>query len=554
MLAARLGRGWLIGMALVAAIGRLSPAPAQGLRGDQVEALRQALISEKDRSSRGVELTSKVAALKSMNDLHRALFLAEWRDHHPDPEVAIVDQKYRALVGKRFEQTIRPVLKSTDKALCMRSLEQLDAVATAQPEGCDPCKFMPALAGDLADLTRHGSTGVREMAAKVLGRWHADPEVAVPALGTLLVVGALSERVTAAGSLTQVIEEAYRLANQDNAKMDKAAARRNLILSARGAIPALARGIKDKEPEVRHLSLVGMTAIGRCCHGLVQAWDLTETDENPDKTRTQLEKNFAELLPLILQLGDQCKILPFALGDPELEIRLDALQVIEETATLRLEWARRAQGVSVPEDPLRDSLNVDLPALARNLGDHQVTIRRKTLEVLELMGSAARASAPNVVRSLNDPDPFVRWAAARTLGKFAPAESATAIPGLIKLLNETDTGIRMTAVTSLERYGPAAKHAVPALVIKTRAEDAEMRACGIRALAAIAADSQTVAGCVQDALKDPVELVRQSAREAAARLRQAAQETGGMLSFHKPPVEPNDSTKTKDPLLQGKKP
>jgi HEAT repeat protein len=516
--------------------------------------LRQALISEKDRSSRGAELTAKVAALKSMNDLHRALFLSEWQDHHPDPEVAIVDQKYRALVGKRFEQTIRPVLKSTDKALCMRSLEQLDAVATAQPEGCDPCKFMPALAGDLADLTRHGSAGMRERAAKVLGRWHADPEVAVPALGTLLVVGTLSERVTAAGSLTQVIEEAYRLANQDNAKMDKAAAARNLILSARGAIPALARGTKDKEPEVRHLSLVALTAIGRCCHGLVQAWDLTELDENPETARGQMEKNFADLLPLILQLGDQCKTLPFALSDSELEIRSDALQVIEELATLRLEWARRAKGLSAPEDPLRDSLSVNLPALARNLGDRQVTIRRKALEVLEYMGSAARASAPNVVRSLNDPDPFVRWAAARTLGKFAPAESTTAIPGLIKLLNETDTGIRVTAVSSLEKYGPAAKDAVPALIVKARADDAEMRACAIRALAAIAADSQTVAGCVQEAMKDPADLVRQTARDASARLRQAAQETGGMLSFHKPPVEPTDSTKTKDPVAQDKKP
>lgn len=538
MLAARRARGWQTSLALILALGCFNRAPAQGSRADPVEALRQALQSEKERSSRGAELTAKVAALKSLNDLHRALFLTEWRDHHPDPEVAIVDQKYRAQVGKRFEQTIRPILKSNDKALCMRALEQLDAVATAQPEGCDPCRFMPALAGDLADLTRHGSTGIREMAAKVLGRWHADPEVAVPALGTLLLVGTLSERVTAAGSLTQVIEEANRLANQPNATMDKAVAERNLVLAARGAVPALARGIKDKETEVRHLSLVGLTAIARCSHGLVQSWDLSEENENPEKTRAQMERNFANLLPLVLQLGDQGKTLPFALGDPESEIKSDALQVIEELATLRLEWARRAKGFSVPEDPLRDSLNVNLPALARNLGDRQVTIRRKALETLEFMGTAARASAPNVVRSLNDPDPFVRWAAARTLGKFAPAESATAIPGLIKLLNETDPGIRVTAITSLERYGPAAKDSVPALVIKTRADDAEIRACAIRALAAIAADSQTVADCVHLALKDPVESVRQSARDAAARLQQAAKEPGGMLSFHKPAVAP----------------
>src|SRR5262249_32944651 len=160
---------------------------------------------------------------------------------------------------------------------------------------------------------------------------------------------------------------------------DKAAARQNLILSARGAIPALARGTKDKEPEVRHLSLVGLTAIGRCCHGLIQAWDPAEAAENLEDARAQTEKNFAELLPLVHQLGDQCKTLPFALADAKLDIRSDALQVIEELATLRLEWGRRANGASIPEDPLRDSLNIDLPALARNLGDRQVTIRRKTL-------------------------------------------------------------------------------------------------------------------------------------------------------------------------------
>src|SRR5947209_1361851 len=108
MLSARRTRGWRMCLALTVALGWLTGAQAQAPRVDPVEALRRALLSEKDRSSRGAELTAKVAALKSLNDFHRALFLNEWRDHYPDPEVAIVDQKYRAMVGNRFEQTIRP--------------------------------------------------------------------------------------------------------------------------------------------------------------------------------------------------------------------------------------------------------------------------------------------------------------------------------------------------------------------------------------------------------------------------------------------------------------
>jgi HEAT repeat protein len=547
MCSARRTRGWRSFVTLVVAFGWIAGAQAQAPRVDPVEALRQALLSDKDRSSRGAELTAKVAGLKSLNDFHCALFLSEWRDHHPDPEIAIVDQKYRAIVGKRFEQTLRPILKSSDKALRYRSLEQLDAIAAAQPEGCDPCRLMPALAGDLANMTRHGPPGVREMAAKVLGRWHADPEVAVPALGTLLVVGTLTERVTAASSLTQVIEEASRLARQPNAAADKAVAKRNLILAARGALPALARGTKDKETEVRHLCLVGLTTVIRCSLSAVQADDLVNEDETAEKATAIKGNSLAEFLPLVSSLAEQCKELPTSLMDADVESRSEALQVIEEIAAFRSEWLKHMKGQTASTDPFRDGLVANLPALCRNLNDRDVAIRRKALEALEMFGLAGRASAPNVVRSLNDPDPFVRWAAARTLGRFAPAEAATAIPGLVRLLDETDPGIRLTVVASLERYGPAAKEAVPALLVKAHAQDAEMRAGAIRALAAIAVNSKDVANCVNEALKDPDELVRQCAQVAAERLAAKAKDPAGMLSFHKPATVQNDTAKTRKP-------
>ncbi|MFL5241329.1 MAG: HEAT repeat domain-containing protein [Gemmataceae bacterium] len=541
MVSARRARGWRCVLAFTLAFGCWKDAKAQSPRANPVEALRQTLVSDSDRATRGADITARVAALKSLNDLHHALFLREWRDHHPDPEVALVDQKYRALVGKRFEQMIRPVLRSTDKGLSLRALEQLDGIAAAEPDGCDPCRLMPAVAADLAELTRRGQGEVREAAAKVLGRWHADPEVAVPALGTLLLTGATAERVAAAGSLAQVIEEAARLVAQPNNSVDVALARRNLILAARGAVPALARGVKDKDPEVRRLCLEGLTAVAQSTQSIVQAWSLAGTEKDPQAARRQAEKCIGELLPLVRQINDQeggC--LPATLNDPELQVRIAALHAVEELAMFRAEWLRQAREFSVGDDPLQQILVATLPALSRNLNDRDVNVRRSTLEVLEVLGSTARPAAANVVRSLNDPDVFVRWAAARAMGHLAPAEAATAVPALVKLLSETDSGLRLTAVAALERYGPAAKDAAPALVIRLRSQDNDLRRGVVRALGSIAMDSETASRGLNEALKDPSEIVRKSAGEALERLQAQRKDPGGLLSYHRPPIQSGD--------------
>ena len=55
--------------------------------------------------------------------------------------------------------------------------------------------------------------------------------------------------------------------------------------------------------------------------------------------------------------------------------------------------------------------------LAAGLMDPNPRSRLAAVEALETLGDAARPVAPALVRSLQDPDRFVRWAAARTLGK-----------------------------------------------------------------------------------------------------------------------------------------
>ena len=60
-------------------------------------------------------------------------------------------------------------------------------------------------------------------------------------------------------------------------------------------------------------------------------------------------------------------------------------------------------------------------------------MRLKGVEVLGRMGSAAEPAVPDLVRLLDDADPEVRKAAARTLGRIGPTAEA-AVPALMRAL------------------------------------------------------------------------------------------------------------------------
>src|SRR6266404_563756 len=86
-----------------------------------------------------------------------------------------------------------------------------------------------------------------------------------------------------------------------------------------------------------------------------------------------------------------------------------------------------------------------LAPLTAALVARDVRARRAAIDVLEALGQEAAPAAPSLVRALADPDRFVRWAAARTLGQLAPEQAATAVPGLARLLSDADLDLRVAA-------------------------------------------------------------------------------------------------------------
>src|SRR5207249_1816191 len=63
-------------------------------------------------------------------------------------------------------------------------------------------------------------------------------------------------------------------------------------------------------------------------------------------------------------------------------------------------------------DPLLEGLQELLPVLQAQLGHPNVQVRLGAIEVLETLGDLAVPAAPALIRTLRDPNRFVRWAAA----------------------------------------------------------------------------------------------------------------------------------------------
>jgi HEAT repeat protein len=130
--------------------------------------------------------------------------------------------------------------------------------------------------------------------------------------------------------------------------------------------------------------------------------------------------------------------------------------------------AQQKGGELPPPTPVADNMPGTVQAMITGLSDPDFRVRLVSIDVLEIRGAAAAPAIPALVRALRDPNKFVRWAAARTLGKLAPRQGDDVVPALLRMLDDQeDLGVRITAAKAIREYGkassPAVKQAVPVL-------------------------------------------------------------------------------------------
>jgi HEAT repeat protein len=457
----------------------------------------------------------------------------------------------------------------------------------------------------LAKLTRDASPQVRLVAARALGKINPDVKEAMPALQAMLQNGSLAERRAAAEGLLSMVREINILQKKGRTQSGVEARPEEVLEMATAVTPVAGLGVDDQDATVRTLSLAALLDAAASLTSLIP--EPFEAKEVPPKNepltpfqvdlvrarQKQIRENEEALAPLTRLLAAQGDRLARELSDANPQARLFASRVLEYLAQARQRMRHRweslpdlgnaprtgasaqlkpggsdngivltsAQEVEKAKGPADEGLLLkavrpSLKEIARQLRDPNPVNRRAAIDFLEMLEDAAAPAVPALVGALSDRDVFVRWSAARTLGRINAEAGAAAVPALARSLADPDLDVRLTAAATLEAYGSAARGAVPALTASVAKGDPDVRRAAMYALQAVGAEAGRAAtpnlmaalrhddprvrrtaaetlGSFGTEAKNAVPALRRALQDEDADVRQAASDA--LLSIMPPP-------------------
>jgi HEAT repeat protein len=449
-------------------------------------------LQERDRQTR-----QRLQQLHGLADICEAALLAQWQDQDPNHPLSDADRTTHALLVSRLDLLLRQAGTSRDPIQRMLAAQWIGYIGlrghqtgTYTPVGR---KYSAVLARLVVDDDPH----VRQAALQALPTAFPHPADVEQSLGTLLRQPDPSLRRQSAQSLMPLWRSVGALAAPGKESADLRATHEELLDLARAVVVVAGQGSRDPDLEVR-----------RSC---MEAIREVAVESAPLACLPAVGGVRVDLLPLAQAFGQQSTRLAQALGDTDAEVRLLACQAWGAIALLH-------QNLREAPEPLQSAfllgsiLQDHLPALVRALADCDSRVRLRVIDALEDMGPAAVPAAPALVAALEDGNPFVRWAAARTLGRVGPEAADIAVPALVRLLSSTHGELRLAAARSLTSYGPAARPALLALQQALASPEPELRLQAAEALGRMASPDAVPVLCA--ALEDPDERVRQSAAAA----------------------------------------
>src|SRR5262249_11706158 len=151
-----------------------------------------------------------------------------------------------------------------------------------------------------------------------------------------------------------------------------------------------------------------------------------------------------------------------ALGDRDGMVRESAARALEEMGYGHQRLVRRWRSLveaeadenagkdkppstQLPPGLLLEGVEPAAAALARAVHDRDVGVQLAAIDALDGASHLARHAVPALAEVLGSRDRFVRWSAARVLGRIDPVEGAGAVAGLVRLLDDVDLDVRRAA-------------------------------------------------------------------------------------------------------------
>jgi HEAT repeat protein len=538
-----------------AQLGYFGDRPALTKRAEQVrQTLMQFGLVPDGQNPAQKDLDRLVKELSGVKELGQVLVLPEWRGMAPPGEKPAgptgrneVARKFKEALGKALEGD---AARQCAAATLFAEMTVADQQGPWRGQGPDPfvAEVLADQLGKVAGLAKSKDAGVREAVARALGRTALDPTAVVEPLAKLLGDKEPEVRRVAAMALVRQA----RSGDPPPGELGPRWRRHEIDLAACAAVvPAAAKGLADKDDEVSRDCALAVKQAAATFNGALHNVELQVGREalpirpgpgqpGPGGAPLSAPGLPPEFRPAAKALGEAVESLRPLLKSPEAKRRLQACQALEGIATAHARTLRlggdgaarvRAPGgkpfkpEETSEPALLAGLSKAVPDLAVCVdGDKDLEVRLAALYVLEDLGPDAEKAAPAAAEAMKHDDPFVRWGAARVLGKMAPKGAKDGVPALARRVNDPNGDVRITVLAALKQYGPAALDAVKEVSGAVNADDEQTRLWAVRVLAAVGKDGREQ---TTEALT-----VALSPKETSAPVRRAA--VAALAAFGKP--------------------
>jgi HEAT repeat protein len=550
---------WPGALAISAGLAWTAAAFADRFPPDPVTTLREVLNTPAvDVKERNRVVAEALERIRTISDMRRALSLTEWPKEPSTDPLLEADRQSRNALAERFRRAIEAIFRRGSVTSKLAALEMIADIGTTMRGLDEPTGIGRIFTDDLINLMKEDdSPVVRAAAARTLGQVFPKPEKAGPAFRSMLKSSAVIERRAVLDGLLHMIQKVNDLQRGNQATQEASATDKDVIDAGREVFISVGPGLSDPDVEVRRLSAAAVHTTVAALVGLnlIPHRRISEDVIRIELTPEEVRRIRTTLRPLIEPLPGLALKIARIIGDPDPQVKIEAQRALEDLGNVRQRLQRlppaatglpplpkpdageKPEGGEAPkqpapeakkgigpleEDVLRQVLEIAVPALTANISRGPLEVRLGAIEGLSTIGAPADSAAPELVKALRDPNLFVRWAAARTLGRIGPVEGVPAVMPLARLLLDNDLNVNLAAAEALGRYGPAARAAIPALVEIMRATDEDKRVAAIRSLQGIGTSAQSAIPALIYALDDPGPRVRQAAAELLGKFGSAA--------------------------------